>query len=169
MRCSRRGMSMLELVIASTLLTVVVASVSVLMRTSREVWFAQEQDQERLQAVQSLLRHLVRHGRQAVAVTDVSGSGDTSGTVSLAMPSGEVWVWDHDNASQQVNFGVTAANGLLADSIAAFEVVGYEADGATVTANVADMQVLRVTATVNLPREVNGTKTFESWIWLRAW
>lgn len=169
MRHSRRALTMLELVIASSLLTVLVTSATLLLRTSRQAWTAQEQDHQRLQSAQALLRHVVRHARQAQSVVAASGAGDASGSLSLEMPSGDIYVWNHDNAGKQVDFGVTTANGLLADSIESLEFVGYEADGTTPTNNVADMQVLRVTATVDLPREVNGVKTLESWVWLRAW
>jgi len=166
---ARAGMSMLELVIASTLLTVVVTSATLLLRTSREVWTAQQTDHERLHSAQALMRHIVRHARQAQGVASASGAGDFSGALSLQMPSGETWVWNHHSGSSQIHFGIGSADDLLAEHIESFEVIGYEADGTTTTATVDDMQVLQVTASVTLPRDVNATKTFETYIWLRAW
>lgn len=167
--CKRRGMTLLELVIASSMMAVLLTAVTLVLRTSRQAWEAHEGDYTRLEGLHATLRHIVRQVRQADAVTAISAAGDNSGALTLAMPDGSKVAWDHDGATNTVKCGVTTADQLLATSITGLNIVGYKADGVTATAVPSEIQNLKVSVTVQLPREVNATRTYSSWAWIRSW
>ncbi len=165
----RQGMSLLELMIATTMLAMVMAAVSMILRTSRESWEAHEGDYTRIEAAQATLRHLVREVRQADAVTSISLPTDNSGQLGLLMPSAVTGLWDHDDSTDTVNFTATSGSGLLADQISGLRLTGYKADGTTTTTVPDEVQFLKIEVTVELPREANGTRLFSSYVWLRSW
>jgi len=162
-------MTLLELTIASTMLAVLVASVGLTLRTGRAAWEAHHDDAQRIAAANAAVRHIVRRARQATAVTNISDPSDTSGTLSLLMPSGETYVWDHDGATDELNFGVGAADGLLAEYITSLSFTGYEVDGQTATTVLGDLHSIRCTIGVQLPLESGGDKTVSCRAWLRSW
>jgi type II secretory pathway pseudopilin PulG len=166
---NRRGASLLELVIASSMLAIVMTAVGVVMRTGRLAWEAHEADYERVEAAHATLRHIVRRARQSVEVAAITPSTDNSGQLWLVMPDDSIEVWDHDGGTSTVNYGVTAASNLLANNITGLRFIGYEADGATTTTTASDVRAMQVEVSVQLPVESGGARTARSWVWLRSW
>ena len=162
-------MTLLELVIASSMMAVLLTAATVVLRTSRQAWEAHEGDYTRLEGLHATLRHMVRQVRQADAVTVISAAGDNSGALTLAMPDGSTVAWDHDGATTTVKCGVTTADQLLSTNITGLNIVGYKADGVTATTVPSEIQNLKVSVTVQLPRETNATRTYSSWAWIRSW
>ena len=165
----RRGMSMLELVIASSMLALVLASVGVVMRTGRQAWEAHSADYTRVEAGHATVRHIVRQVRQAVSVASITPNTDNSGRLSLLMQDGSTIVWDHDSATNVVNYGVTNPSSLLAPDVIGLRFTGYLANGTTVTSNPDEVQAIRIDATIQMPVEVGGTRVITSWAWIRSW
>lgn len=168
-RPKRRGLTLLELIIASSMMTVVVTSVAVLLRGANQAWQAVDADHARLNAAAATLRHIVRNVRQASSVVAISPAADVSGGLSVALPSGQTVVWDHDAATQFVNYGPTSATSLLAEGITELSFTGYRADGVTVTAVPAEVQLVRCQVKVQLPRETGGERSLSSVAWVRCW
>lgn len=165
----RRGMSLLELVIATSMLAMVMGAVSMILRTSRQAWEAHAGDYTRVEAAHATLRHLVREVRQADAVTAVSTAADNSGQLGLLMPTGETRLWDHDASTNTVNFTATSGSGILATDITGLRMTAYEADGTTTTTTADDVQFLKIDVTIQLPRSVSGTRVVSSYVWVRSW
>ncbi len=168
-RRPRRGMSLLELVIATSMLALVMGAVSMILRTSRQAWEAHEGDYTRVEAAHATLRHLVREVRQADGVTAISAATDNSGQLGLLMPSGVTRLWDHDDATNTVNYSATSGNGLLAEEVTGLRFTGYKPDGVTVTASPSEVKFLKIDVSVALPREVDGTRVVSSYVWVRSW
>ena len=168
-RAAQRAFSLLELVISCAMLAVLMVAVGGVLRTSRQAWEAHEADYTRLEALHATVRHIVRKVRQADAVTEVSGAGDTSGRLGLQMVDGSVVVWDHDAVTSKVNYGVTTPTSLLAENITTLRLQAYKTDGVTATTLPHEVQSLLVEASVTLPREAGGTKTVSTWAWVRSW
>ena len=164
-------MSLLELVIATSMLTVLMTSIAVVMRTGRQAWEAHEADYVRIEAAHATARHIVREIRQADAVNAITPSADNSGALTLDMPSGDTKTWDHDGATNRVNYGLNLLTpvDLLATEITGLRFSGFEADGTTAAATVDDVQCVRIDVTIQLPREVGGTRVVSSWAWVRSW
>jgi type II secretory pathway pseudopilin PulG len=164
----RRGLSLLEMVIASSMLALLLTSMSVVLRTGRQAWEAHEADYIRIEALHSTLRHIVRQIRAADAVTAISASNVNNGSLSLRMDDGSIQAWLRDN-SNNVWSGITTANQLLGTGITQLRFEGLRADGVTPTTTVSQIQCIRVTAQVQLPRETGGAKSASSLAWIRSW
>jgi prepilin-type N-terminal cleavage/methylation domain-containing protein len=165
----RRGLTLLELIIASALLTTVVAGVGVVLRGMHLAWLAHEEDSKRSQAAHATLRHIVRQCRQATAVTAITASGDTAGSLSVTLSNGSTVVWARDAGTSEVNFGTGAATDLLAEFITELTFTGYEGDGVTATTTPAEIRSVQCQVRVDLPRETAGTRYVDSRVWLRSW
>ncbi|MBC8352932.1 MAG: prepilin-type N-terminal cleavage/methylation domain-containing protein [Planctomycetes bacterium] len=165
----RQGLSLLELIIASSMLAMLLASISVVIRAGRESWEAHEGDYVRVEAAHSVLRHIVRQIRAAEAVTEITVATNNSGRLGLRMPNGEIHLWAHDSTNNLVNYGVATPNNLLAPEITGLRFTGRRADGTTAAATAADVQCLEIEVTIQLPRETNGQRIVTSWAWVRSW
>ena len=164
----RGGMTLLELVIASSMLAVTLTSIAVVMRTGRMAWEAHEGDYVRIEAAHATLRHIVRRIRQADAVTAITDPTDNSGSLTVTMNNGDTETWDH--AGTIVNYGIndTTPSDMLATNIVGLRFAGYFADGVTQTNMPDDVQCVRIDVTVQLPRETGGTRVLRSWVWVRS-
>ncbi len=165
----RRGLTMLELLVATTMMTAVLTTVSVVMRTSRVAWEAHEADFTRMEAAYATVRHIVRATRQAESVSSVTSGENPAGSLALLMPTGETLVWTRNAANNTVLFGANTANNELATEITSLTFQGYQADGVTPTNVASEIQSLLVAASVVLPRDVNSVRTVRCWVTKRAW
>ncbi len=165
----RRGMTLLELIMATTLMTTMVATVTVVLRTGHVAWQAHQGDAAKIMAANATARHIVRRVRQAEAVTAISNANKKNGNLSLLMPSGETFAWTLDKPAEQAFFGIDGADSLLSQGITELSFTGYEADGVTATLVEADIHSVKCRVRVELPRETNGTRDVSCWAWLRAW
>lgn len=158
----RRGLSLLELIIATAMLGMIMATVTLVIRTSRVGWEAHEADYTRIEAAHATLRHIVRDVRQADGVAAIAAN-----RLTLDMPNGDRVVWEHSGTT--VNYGITTPTSLLADQITSVTFTGKEADGSTTTTTPSDVQCLEIDVTVTLPRDTNPTRTVSSMVWVRSW
>ena len=124
----RGGFTLLELAATTAILATLSVSSVVVVRTARSAWDRHHSDSARQQEGIALLRHIMRHLRQAEAVVAITPFTDTSGSLSLLMTNGDVLVWDHDSATKEVRFGVGSATELLAKNIEELTFHGYRAD-----------------------------------------
>jgi hypothetical protein len=165
----RRALTMLEAIMATTLLATVVTAVALLLRSGHTAWRAHEEDAIGLESAHATLRHLARNLRQAQSVSAISAANNNNGTLSLVMPSAQTLAWAHNSATNQVMFGVGSADTLLAEGITELSFTGYRGDGVTPTAVIADIRSVLCRARVVLPRDVSGTRDVTCWVWLRSW
>ena len=162
-------MTLLELVIASAMMAMLLTAVTLVLRTARQAWEAHEGDYTRLEGLHATLRHMVRQVRQADSVAAISAANDNSGALTLVMPDGSTIAWDHDALTNTVKYGVTTADQLLASNITGMTIVGYKPDGVTATVVPSEIQSLKISVSVLLPRETNAARTYSSWAWVRSW
>jgi len=166
----RTGFTLLEMAVSVTMLATLATSSVVLVRTSYTAWNRHEDDTRAQRAAASVLRHLMRNTRQAVAVSAISVASDTSGTLSLSMSNNDLLVWDHDASTKEIRFGTNSATELLARNIEEFTLVGLKMDSSTATTEVDLIHSVRCTVKFNLTRP-SGTvlKTVSCQAWLRSW
>jgi prepilin-type N-terminal cleavage/methylation domain-containing protein len=164
------GFSLLELTVTTAILALVgVASMS-LVRTSYTAWNCHDDDQSQRQEAAAVLRHLCRNIRQARGVMAISTAADNSGALSLLMPNGQTYVWDHNGGSKQVLFGVTTATSLLSANIEQLNFIGLKIDGTTATTEVGLIHSIVCTVRFNLVRPTgNELVTLSSQAWVRSW
>jgi prepilin-type N-terminal cleavage/methylation domain-containing protein len=164
------GFSLLELTVTTAILALVAVASMALVRTSYTAWNRHDDDQSQRQEAAAVLRHICRNVRQARGVMAISNAADNSGTLSLLMPDGQTFVWDHDVGTNQVRFGIGSASSLLADGIVVLNFRGLKIDGVTQTTEVGLIHSILVTVRFNLTRP-SGTQqvTVSSQAWLRTW
>jgi len=168
-RRKRSGMTLLELLLATAMMTTVLTAVAVLLRGAHASWTAQQQDTEQLMALHATVRHIVRHTRQATAVTALSAADEAAGTLSVEMPGGETYVWSRSSGTNQVLFGIGTADQLLAENITALNFTGYKADAVTETTDPGEIHGVECRAQISLPRDAGGQRSVACWVWLRSW
>lgn len=162
----RTGFSLLELLVATTLLVSMVTAVSVLLRVNYQQWLEYRGDSLRQESATGVLRHLVRQIRQAESVVAVSPSSDLSGSLSLQMPGGETVVWDHSGT--HVLYGVTTPTQLLGNHITGLTFAGLQGDGATPATDISEVQCVRITVAYTLPDRTPAARSLTTMAWVRA-
>jgi len=165
-RNSRSAFSLLELLVAMTLMVSAVTAVSVLLRVNYSTWLEFRSATYRNESAVGALRHLVRNIRQAQYVTAISTAGDSSGSLSLLSSDGQTLVWDHSGT--EILFGQGAASSVLANHIDSLTLVGYERDGITQTTNASDIQIIRITVTYQVPHRATSSRTLTAIGWVRS-
>jgi prepilin-type N-terminal cleavage/methylation domain-containing protein len=165
----RRGLSLLEMMVATAMMATLMASVVVVMRSGYSTWNAQEADVDALENGYGVLRHFVQQMRQATAVTVISPAADTTGNLSFSTATGVVRSWSHNGGPEQVYFNNGASNQLLAKNIDTLTFTAYEADGVTLTTTVADIQVVKCAVQITLPQGAGVSRTLSCRAWIRSW
>jgi Tfp pilus assembly protein PilW len=160
------GLSLLEMMVATAMMAMLMASVVVVMRSGRTIWDAQEADIDRLENGYGVLRHFVQQMRQAESITAISAASDTTGDLSFLTATGTTRSWSHNGGPAEVLFNAGTGNQLLAKNINTLTFVGYEADGATPTTVLNDIQAVQCTVQVTL---AGATRTVSCRAWIRSW
>ena len=166
----RRAFSLLELTVTAAILATVSTATMALVRTSYTAWQRHDGDQAQRREAFALQRHISRHIRQSIAVMDVSDSSDDSGTLSLLMSTGDVYVWEHDAGSNEVRFGIGTASSSLANGIEELSFRAFKADGSTETTEVGLVHAIETEVVFNL-NLANGLQSYTNscQAWLRSW
>ncbi len=163
----RSGLSLLELVLALGMMSLLMTPVVGLLKTSHSIWEAYESDHTRLDSLQATTRHLVRHLRDTDQIVSLSPSDSTAGAISARQAAGPTETWWR--VGNQVWYRRDGTSGLLADDITELTFVGFEKDGITPTTVPSRVRIVEVTAKVQLDRENHGEKTSRCRVWLRPW
>ncbi len=166
---ARSGLSLLEMMVATTIMATLMTSVVVVMRSGYSVWNAQEADIDVLENAYGILRHFAQQMRQAESVTAISAPSDTTGDLSFLSATSTTRSWSHNGGPQEVSFNNGVSSGLLAKDIDALSFTGYEADGTTQTTAVDDIQVVKCSVQVTLPHGAGVTRTVSCRAWIRSW
>jgi type II secretory pathway pseudopilin PulG len=162
------GFSLLEMMAATAIMATSTAAIIVAMNTGYTVWTAQEADIDVLENGYGVLRHFVRQMRQATAVTAITASGNTLGSLSFTTAAGATCIWAR-NASNDVYYNNGTSNQLLAKGITSLTFTGYEADGITATTTLTDIQTIQCQVQIILPRGGGVTRTLSTRAWVRSW
>lgn len=162
----RRGLSLLEVMVALAILAMLMTPVITLLRTSHQVWSERQADHAKLEAGHATVRHLIRQLRQAKQIVSISPPIDRSGSISARLYDNRLLVWDHRRG--QVLFGETSATSLLADGVEELWFVGLRADGVTPAVTPAEVRIIQCRAKVRLERDVNADRTISSTVLLRS-
>lgn len=169
----RLGITLLELVIAGSMLAVVATSISVVMRTCRTVWETNDNEYGTLRQAHAVTTHFVRQARECVRVNSISTSGDS---ISLSLRDGGTltWRWAATEPSGLSNcvlvrFSNQASESPVAANISNLLFTGYEADGVTTTKTPEDIRLIKIAVTVAIPTQVGGSGVVVSNVWVRTW
>jgi prepilin-type N-terminal cleavage/methylation domain-containing protein len=163
----RRGLSLLEMMAATTIMAAIMAAVVVVVQSSYACWNAHESDLDIEENAYAVLNHFVREMRQATAVTAISAASNTAGTLSITNALGGTYTWAITGTTVTFNNGSGAQN--LATSINQLSFTGYQADGVTTTTTVSKIQMVKCTVQVTLSHGAGLARTVSVIAWIRAW
>jgi|GEM_PF-1173062 len=166
---ARSGFSLLELLVSMTVLTVLMTSITVVLRTSRQAWSTHQSDLLATQTAHAVVRHIVRELREADSVISVTGTTAPAGDLTIRNASGTQLRWQHNTTTKQVLFTDTSISNtaqVLADNVQFVRFTAYAPDGITQTLASEQMQSLKVDVAVPLP-STGGIRSIGSWVWLR--
>lgn len=163
-----RAMTLLETVLAMTLLSMIALTGAQAVRMSWQAWDVQDRRSDMLQQLGGVLTHITRLTRGARAIVSVSGPTETSGNLEITLPDDSVVKWYHDSIDSTVRYEIGGVNPgeLVATGIDSLKFECFQIDGVTPTVVLADIRMIRVTTSVTIP--VQGTSfPLSSAIWIR--
>jgi hypothetical protein len=166
---SRHALSLLEMMVATTIMATIMASVVVVMRSGYAVWNAQVADIDVLENGYGVLRHFVQQMRQADSIAAISLPSDTTGDLSFVTATAVTRAWTHNGGPKEVYLNNGVSNQLLAKSIDTLTFTAYEADGVTQTTVVSDIQVIKCSVQITLPQGAGVSRTISCRAWVRTW
>lgn len=158
----------MEMVAATAITSSLMVSSMVVVRSSYAAWQAHQGDVDRLVSADAVLRHVVRGIRQAAEVSAITDSTNTTGRLDLVNAAGGTDYWEHTGTGDGYVV-YNAAGAILAEGINQLTFVGYEADGVTETTTPEDVQLIKCTVQVTLPRGAGQIRTVSCQGWLRSW
>lgn len=162
----RPGFTLLEVMTTVALSATLMASSFMVMRSSYASWQAHEADLDRAGNTIAVLKHLVRHARQADVVAEITPTSDASGALTIVTSEGSTYRWNHSGTDITLSVNAGAAQ-PLAEDILELSFEGYRADGETLTTNPEDVKALR--AIVKTQQPAGGTRKVSSFTWIRSW
>ena len=163
---TRRAMTLLEVLLASTLMSVVSISGALALRTSWQAREIQDLRSDRLQHLSGVLSHITRNLRKSRGIVEVSDATDSSGYLAITLPDDSVVKWDHDIVDLEVRYGPDPPTDLLGMGIDSLTFECFEIDGVTPTTVPADIRMIRTAASVTIP--VQGAPfALTSTVWIR--
>jgi hypothetical protein len=158
------------MIAATAIMATLTTASFALVRTANDAWRRHRDDSLQRAQATAALQHMVRRIRQATQVTAISAPADMSGHLTLQMPDGTSAMWRHNSGTEQVLYGTTVANNLLAEGITAANFTGLTANGLATTTDPAKIHAVRCVVTYNLNRpSASVSETVSCLAWLRAW
>lgn len=167
----RGGFSLLEMVIAMTLLSVVMTAVTSVLGTSRQAWEAHEADHVQLRTAHATVRHIVRAVREAAEIVNITTGSTTNTRLTVILSDGDTLTWQHDSSRKTISLTQTSVSNtptVIAEGVETLEFVPFRVDGGLFQSNMMHRaQEIEVAVGVLLPRETPVVRRAASRVWLR--
>jgi len=164
---SRRGMTLLEMVLAISITAVVFAALLPQFRVILNSWATREGAAESMQNARVLIDHLNRNLSKAVRITDVSDSSETDGYIQFENNDGDDL--RYEIAGGSVQFGVVGDLYDLAGPVSQFQFSCYDAyDLDTPITDIYNIRFVKVQATLANPTAMGRDITFTVQTYLRT-
>lgn len=166
----RRGFTLVEVIVATAIMAMLTTASFALVRTANTAWLRHRDDSGRRREATMAMQHIMRRVRQATRVTAITAAGDVVGGLTLLMAGGTTGIWARNSGTNQVLYGTSSANNLLATGITEMTFVGLKANGSTATTQTDLIHAVRCTMKYTLARPSGmSTETISCTAWLRAW
>ena len=167
----RCGFSLIEMVIAMTLLSTVMTAVTVVLRTGREAWQTHEADHVRTRIAHASVRHIVRAVREASEIVSITTGVSSNSRLTVRLPDGDTLTWQHDSAGKTISLTQTSISNtpsIIAENIETLEFVPSRVDGGLLSSSMMDRaQEIEIRVGVVLPRETPVVRRAIGRVWLR--
>jgi prepilin-type N-terminal cleavage/methylation domain-containing protein len=164
------GFTLVELIAATAIMALLTTASFTLIRTANDAWKRHRDDSQQRREAIAALQHICRRIRQAASVAAISAYTNNSGNLTLTMADGSSALWAHNNSTNQILYGTSTANSVLAQGITQLNFVGLTANGLAMAADPAKVHAIVCTVRFNLTRPSGTTtETVTCVAWLRAW
>ena len=159
-----RAMTLLETMMAMSLMTVISVIGAQTVRITWQAWDMQVRRSDTLQHLSGTLTHITRYLRSARTVVEVSGPTDDSGFLAITLPDDSVVKWDHDGITGRIYYGIDPPTSLLALDIDTLTFECFEIDGVTSTTITTDIRMIRITSSVTVTGQ---SVPLSAMVWIR--
>ena len=166
----RRALTLLELVLAMVMITIVFAAVLPQFSAISHNWDIKQGAAEALQNGRVLMDHITRNLSMAKRITSVSDSAVTSGYIQFVDYNDFNDRYDVAASDSYVEYGAVGSLSDLAGPVNSFKFTCYDAN-ITLLSPVTDVNFIRlvkVDATVIDSASNGQNKTFTTWVYLRT-
>ena len=164
------GYTLLELIMAMSLLSVITTGTSLALRSSRQAWEAFEATQTRIRTGHALVREIIRNAREGASVVSVTGPSRMAGALTIQVGDGNQLTWRHDSRTRRVMFEQTlpVSKVVLAENIQQLRFEARNADMQVYQAGATDrIQHVWIEATVDGSGQPSSRRTITGAVWIR--
>jgi type II secretory pathway pseudopilin PulG len=163
-----RGVTLVELVIAVSMMVVVVAMMAPVLHGVQSSWRTKEGNSESLAQARAFMHHLHRQLSQAVRITAVSDSETSQGHIQF-VTCDDVEARYEIGATDDIQFGPVGSLVDLAGPVETMRFTCYDGnDFSTPTTDANSIRVVTVEATFRNPNTSGRDHTFSTSVYLRA-
>jgi type II secretory pathway pseudopilin PulG len=162
------GLTVLELVVAVSLMAVIVAVMAPLLHAVQNSWAAKEAQSESLANARAFMHHFSLHLSQALRVTAVSDPAAAEGFIQLVTPDGNEMRYEM-GPDGYVQFGPPGSLADLAGPAQRLRIACY--DGNDFTTAITDSNSIRfvtVEAAFHDPARLGRSQTLRTSVYIRA-
>jgi type II secretory pathway pseudopilin PulG len=167
-----KGLTLVEMIIALSLMTIVFASVVPLFSQMSDSWDSKQAAAEILQNGRILMEHIQRNLSKAVRIISVSDSSETDGFIEFENNNSETFRYDISISNNNVEFGQPGNLSELAGPVSSLRFTCYDAcDLDTPMSPVTDtnsIRVIKIEATLTNQLSSQQDKALSTWIYLRT-
>jgi len=162
------GLTILEMVIALTVMAIVFAAILPQFTAIRNSWDSRQAAAEALQNGRVLIDHVNQNLSKAVKITAVSGSTETYGYIEFEDNDENIFRYDIAD-SNYVEFGPVGDLYELAGPVSQLQFICYDGnDFDTAITDVNDIRFIKVQTTLTNPAAMGHDKTFTAAAYLRT-
>ncbi|MFC1762523.1 prepilin-type N-terminal cleavage/methylation domain-containing protein [Planctomycetota bacterium] len=146
----KHGFTLIELILAVGLLSVIGTATVGLIRQSSDDFLYGSRRSHLLQEGRAALAKMVQTLRQAQEISSVSGPSDSAGSITFDDNDSTEHQFQLDSGSDELDYGATGSLSALTDSVTSLTFTCYDVDGATLAApvTVADIRSMKIDATL---------------------
>jgi hypothetical protein len=163
-----KAMTLLETVIALSIMAVVVAAVLPILAGIRNTWDARQSGTECVQNERILADHIYRHLAAATAITAVSPGSQAQGYIQFTSNDGNDCRYEVGTGNY-VEYGLVGSLAALAGPVSQFRFTCYDAnDFTTPTVDVNSIRLIKVQATFPKTTALGQDKSFTIHVYLRS-
>ncbi len=168
-RASRDGLTLMEMVIALTIMTIIFAAILPLFGQIRSGWDSKQAAAETLQNGRILIDHLTRNLAKAVKITAVSNSLETIGYIEFEDNDAETIRYDVNSTTYYVEFGPVGNLSDLAGPVSQFRFTCYDpCDLDSSITDVNSIRFVKAETTVTNSADTSQNKTLTAAVYLRT-
>lgn len=165
----KSGMTLVEMVISLSIITIIFAAILPLFGQIREGWESKQAGAETLQNGRILIDHVTRNLTKAVKITSVSDSAETDGYIEFENNDAETLRYDVNSINNYIEYGPSGSLSDLAGPVDQLKFTCYDpCDLDTPITDVNSIRFVKVETIFTNTADANQNKTLTAAAYLRT-